>query len=71
VLVVAAYNSGEGNVNKYGGVPPFQETMDYVAKVRAMYHRDWHPFNAKVMTPSPALAKIKRQMGTSDRVALK
>jgi len=32
---LAAYNSGSGNVEKYGGVPPFDETQNYVKSIMA------------------------------------
>jgi soluble lytic murein transglycosylase-like protein len=36
-LAVAAYNAGPGAVEKYGGVPPYAETQNYVQNVLASY----------------------------------
>lgn len=38
-LTIAGYNAGEGAVIKYGGIPPYEETQNYVTRVLQYYHR--------------------------------
>ena len=38
-LALAAYNAGEGAVQRFGGVPPYRETRQYVARVLALFAR--------------------------------
>jgi len=38
-LTVAAYNAGEDAVMRHGGIPPFQQTRDYVVRVTKYYRR--------------------------------
>lgn len=55
-LVVAAYNAGEGAVDRYRGVPPYAETRDYVRRIRQHFPSDEHPYDPSVTEPSPLVA---------------
>ncbi|MCL4757692.1 MAG: lytic transglycosylase domain-containing protein [Rhodocyclaceae bacterium] len=42
MLASAAYNAGEGAVARYGGVPPYGETLEYVRRILAFYRTSRH-----------------------------
>ena len=49
-LALAAYNAGEGSVEKHGGIPPFSETQNYVRIITGRYGKTYHP----VLAPEDA-----------------
>ena len=58
-LVAAAYNAGEGTVERYGGVPPYAETRAYVNRIKRYFRKDSHPYDATVTEPSSELSRIR------------
>ena len=58
-LVAAAYNAGEGKVERYRGVPPYQETRAYVQRILKSVGALVHPFDETAARPSYSLPLIR------------
>ena len=58
-LVAAAYNAGEGAVERYRGVPPYKETETYVKRLNAVYPRKRHPFEPRIAKASDVFTRAE------------
>lgn len=61
-LALAGYNAGEGSVDKYKGVPPYNETRNYVKIISKRYGKTYHP----VLPPQEAAQAFNLHVDSID-----
>lgn len=58
-LALAAYNAGEGAVDRFGGVPPYRETQDYVDRIVGTSESDLAADIAAVESGEPVVQRVR------------